>query len=130
MDLSQYHAGGLAGQLMFVAIGLFATVVLQSSHATLMLTLTALATGQLDLGQALATAIGANVGTSVTTAFVGSLGGNRSGQRLALAHVLFTVPTAVLAIAPLSTLNWLVPWLVAALGRLVRGAFGGRGGAY
>ncbi|MCQ4291012.1 Na/Pi symporter [Pseudomonas stutzeri] len=116
MDLSQYHAGGLAGQLMFVAIGLFATVVLQSSHATLMLTLTALATGQLDLGQALATAIGANVGTSVTTAFVGSLGGNRSGQRLALAHVLFNVTTAVLAIALLLPLTWLVQWLVAPLG--------------
>jgi len=116
MDLSQYHAGGLAGQLMFVAIGLFATVVLQSSHATLMLTLTALATGQLDLGQALATAIGANVGTSVTTAFVGSLGGNRSGQRLALAHVLFNVTTAVLAIALLLPLTWLVEWLVAPLG--------------
>jgi len=116
MDLSQYHAGGLAGQLMFVAIGLFATVVLQSSHATLMLTLTALATGQLDLGQALATAIGANVGTSVTTAFVGSLGGNRSGQRLALAHVLFNVTTAVLAIALLPPLTWLVQWLVAPLG--------------
>ncbi len=116
MDLSQYHAGGLAGQLMFVAIGLFATVVLQSSHATLMLTLTALATGQLDLGQALATAIGANVGTSVTTAFVGSLGGNRSGQRLALAHVLFNVTTAVLAIALLVPLAWLVQWLVTPLG--------------
>ncbi len=116
MDLSQYHAGGLAGQLMFVAIGLFATVVLQSSHATLMLTLTALATGQLDLGQALATAIGANVGTSVTTAFVGSLGGNRSGQRLALAHVLFNVTTAVLAIALLPPLTWLVQWLVTPLG--------------
>jgi len=116
MDLSHYHAGGLAGQLMFVAIGLFATVVLQSSHATLMLTLTALATGQLDLGQALATAIGANVGTSVTTAFVGSLGGNRSGQRLALAHVLFNVTTAVLAIALLLPLTWLVEWLVAPLG--------------
>ncbi|WP_419185027.1 Na/Pi cotransporter family protein [Stutzerimonas stutzeri] len=116
MDLSQYHAGGLAGQLMFVAIGLFATVVLQSSHATLMLTLTALASGQLDLAQALATAIGANVGTSVTTAFVGSLGGNRSGQRLALAHVLFNVTTAVLAIALLVPLAWLVQWLVTPLG--------------
>jgi len=116
MDLSQYHAGGLGGQLMFVAIGLLATVVLQSSHATLMLTLTALATGQLDLGQALATAIGANVGTSVTTAFVGSLGGNRSGQRLALAHVLFNVTTAVLAIALLVPLAWLVQWLVTPLG--------------
>ena len=120
MDLSQYHAGGLAGQLMFVAIGLFATVVLQSSHATLMLTLTALATGQLDLGQALATAIGANVGTSVTTAFVGSLGGNRSGQRLALAHVLFNVTTAVLAIALLSPLTWLVQWLGLAENRLIQ----------
>ena len=116
MDLSQYHAGGLTGQLLFVGIGLLATVVLQSSHATLMLTLTALAAGQLDLTQALATAIGANIGTSVTTAFVGSLGGNRSGQRLALAHVLFNVTTAILAIALLVPLAWLVQWLVAPLG--------------
>ncbi len=116
VDLSAYHAGGLAGQLLFVAIGLFATVVLQSSHATLMLTLTALASGQLELAQALATAIGANVGTSVTTAFVGSLGGNRSGQRLALAHVLFNITTAVLALALLVPLTWLVQWLAAPLG--------------
>lgn len=115
LDLSHYHAGGLKGQLLFVAIGMLATVVLQSSHATLMLTLTALAAGQLDLGQALATAIGANVGTSVTTAFVGSLGGNRSGQRLALAHVLFNVITAVLAIALLMPLAWLVQWMVTPL---------------
>ena len=115
MDLSQYHAGGLTGQLLFVGIGLLATVVLQSSHATLMLTLTALAAGQLDLTQALATAIGANIGTSVTTAFVGSLGGNRSGQRLAPRHVLFNVTTAIPAIALLPT-AWLVQWLVAPLG--------------
>jgi len=116
MDLSAYQAGGLAGQLLFVAIGLFATVVLQSSHATLMLTLTALAGGQLDLGQALATAIGANVGSSITTAFVGSLGGNRSGQRLALAHVLFNITTAVLAWVLLVPLTWLVQWLATPLG--------------
>ncbi len=116
LDLSHYHAGGLGGQLLFVAIGLLATVVLQSSHATLMLTLTALAAGQLDLGQALATAIGANVGTSVTTAFVGSLGGNRNGQRLALAHVLFNVTTAVVALVLLVPLTWLVQWLVTPLG--------------
>ena len=36
--------------------------------------------------QALAIAIGANVGSSVGTALVGMLGGNRSGQRLALAR--------------------------------------------
>ncbi|MCF7200950.1 Na/Pi cotransporter family protein [Pseudomonas oligotrophica] len=115
-DFSAYQAEGLLGQLGFVAIGLLVTVVLQSSHASLMLTLAALGAGQLTLGPALAIAIGANVGTSVTTAFVGSLGGNRSGQRLALAHVLFNGVTAVVALALLLPLTGLVRWLSEPLG--------------
>ncbi len=114
--LTSLPVTGLLGQLLFVAIGTLATVVLQSSHATLMLTLAALAGGQLELGQSLAIAIGANVGTSVTTAFVGSLGGNRSGQRLALAHVLFNLLTAVVALVLLGPLTWLVQWLLIPLG--------------
>lgn len=116
VDLSAYHAEGLIGQLLFVGGGLVATVVLQSSHATLMLTLAALGAGQLTLGPALAIAIGANVGSSVTTAFVGSLGGNRSGQRLALAHVLFNLLTALVALALLLPLAALVHWLMQAVG--------------
>lgn len=114
--LTSLPVTGLLGQLLFVAIGMLATVVLQSSHATLMLTLAALAGGQVELGQSLAIAIGANVGTSVTTAFVGSLGGNRSGQRLALTHVLFNSLTAVVALVLLAPLTWLVLWLVTPLG--------------
>ncbi|WP_430317686.1 Na/Pi cotransporter family protein [Pseudomonas nitroreducens] len=116
MDMSELRAEGMLGALLFVTFGLLITVVLQSSHATLMLTLAALAGGQLELGQSLAIAIGSNVGSSVTTAFVGSLGGNRSGQRLALAHVLFNVVTGVLAFLLLSPLTWLVHWLVTPLG--------------
>ncbi|MCD9095389.1 Na/Pi symporter [Luteimonas fraxinea] len=107
-DLSGIGADGIAGTLLFAGAGALATVVLQSSHATLMLTLAALASGQLALGQALAIAIGANVGSSVSTAFVGVLGGSRSGQRLALAHVLFNGVTAILALALLAPLAWLV----------------------
>lgn len=116
MDLAIYRAEGLSGQLLFTLIGLVATVVLQSSHATLMLTLAALASGQLELGQSLAIAIGSNVGSSVSTAVVGSLGGNRSGQRLALAHVLFNVVTALLAFLLLTPLTWLVQWLTGLVG--------------
>lgn len=116
LDMTQYHAEGLPGQLLFTLIGLVGTVVLQSSHATLMLTLAALAGGQLELGQSLAIAIGSNVGSSVSTAVVGSLGGNRSGQRLALAHVLFNVVTAVLTFVLLSPLTWLVIWLTGLVG--------------
>lgn len=116
MDMSELRSEGMLGALLFVTFGILVTVVLQSSHATLMLTLAALAGGQLELGQSLAIAIGSNVGSSVTTAFVGSLGGNRSGQRLALAHVLFNVVTGVLAFLLLTPLTWLVHWLVTPLG--------------
>lgn len=116
LDMTGMQAGGLAGALLFTAIGMAITVVLQSSHATLMLTLAALASGQLELGQSLAIAIGSNVGSSVTTAFVGSLGGNRSGQRLALAHVLFNITTGTLAFCLLEPLTWLVHALAEPLG--------------
>uniref|UniRef100_UPI00241DE9A5 Na/Pi symporter n=1 Tax=Ectopseudomonas oleovorans TaxID=301 RepID=UPI00241DE9A5 len=116
LDMSAYQEGGLRGALLFTAIGMAITVVLQSSHATLMLTLAALAGGQLELSQSLAIAIGSNIGSSVTTGFVGSLGGNRSGQRLALAHVLFNVVTGVLAFILLEPLTWLVHALAEPLG--------------
>lgn len=108
LDVTAVQGAGVAGTLLFVAGGLVATVILQSSHATLMLTLAALAGGQLQLEQSLAIAIGSNVGSSVSTAVVGMLGGNRSGQRLALAHVLFNAVTAVLALVLLVPLTWLV----------------------
>lgn len=107
-DLAAVRAGGAGSVLLFAGVGLLATVVLQSSHATLMLTLTALAAGQLELEQALAIAIGSNVGSSATTAVMGALGGNRSGQRLALAHVLFNAVTASLALLLFAPLAWLV----------------------
>ena len=108
LDLAAMPAGGSTGVLLLVLAGVFATVVLQSSHATLMLILAAQAAGQLELGQALALAIGSNVGSSVSTGVVGALGGNRSGQRLALAHVLFNLVSAGLALALLAPLTWLV----------------------
>ena len=106
MDLAAVGGAGLAQTLLFAGVGLFATVVLQSTHAVLMLALAALAGGQLQLEQGLAIAIGSNVGSSVSTAFVGMLGGNRSGQRLALAHVLFNTVTALLALVLLAPLTW------------------------
>ncbi|ACO76602.1 Na+/Pi-cotransporter [Azotobacter vinelandii CA] len=116
LDMTRVPLGGFAGQLLFVLVGTLLTVVLQSSHATLMLTLTALAGGQLELGQGLAIAIGANLGSSISTAFVGALGGNRGGQRLALAHVLFNGVTALVALALLNPLTALVQWLATPLG--------------
>ncbi|MGI5308100.1 Na/Pi cotransporter family protein [Rheinheimera sp. WS51] len=116
LDLTKQFDPTLVGQLAFIFIGLALTAVLQSSHATLMLVLAALAGGQIELWQAMAIAIGGNVGTSVTTAIVGWLGGNRSGQRLVLIHALFNIVTAVVTFLFLMPLLWFSQHSMALLG--------------
>ncbi len=97
LDLAQYAVPGFAGLLLYTFFGIFATVIMQSSHATLVLTITALASGQIGYENALALAIGANVGTTIT-AIIGSFSANEEGKRLALAHLIFNVITGAVAI--------------------------------
>lgn len=84
--------------LIFVGVGFLLTCVLQSSHATLILTLTALASLQINLPQAFAIAVGSNLGSSATTAIMGMISSERAGQRLALVHLLFNGVTACLTL--------------------------------
>ncbi len=97
IDLSQYAMQGYGGLFLFVIIGIAATVVMQSSHATLVLVITALAAGQVTYENALALAIGSNIGTTIT-AILGSLSANIEGKRLAAAHLIFNVTTGLIAI--------------------------------
>ncbi|MEP4146392.1 MAG: Na/Pi symporter [Halioglobus sp.] len=103
INLSSYAVGGYKGLFLFTAIGAAATVVLQSSHATLVLIITALASGQITYENAMALAIGANVGTTIT-AIIGSLSANIEGKRLAVAHLIFNMTTGLLAIGLISQL--------------------------
>ncbi len=97
IDLAQFAVPGFAGLLIYTGIGIFATVVMQSSHATLVITITALAAGQITYENALALAIGANVGTCIT-AILGAISANVDGKRLAAAHFFFNVTTGLVAI--------------------------------
>lgn len=97
LDLSQFAMTGFIGVLVYALIGVCATVVMQSSHATLILSITALAAGQITYENSLAIAIGANIGTTVT-AVIGSLGADVNGKRLALAHLFFNLTTGAIAI--------------------------------
>ncbi|NNL17519.1 MAG: Na/Pi cotransporter family protein [Boseongicola sp.] len=96
-DLTRFALTGLLGLLVYTMIGTAATVVMQSSHATMTLIITALAAGQISYENALALAIGANIGTTIT-AIIGSLTANFQGRRLALAHLVFNVITAGVAL--------------------------------
>ncbi|WP_043739569.1 Na/Pi cotransporter family protein [Thioalkalivibrio nitratireducens] len=114
-DLAAYAVPGLAGVLLFTAIGMLMTVVMQSSHATLLVTIAALAAGQVTYDNALALAIGANLGSAITTA-AGGMAANLGGRRLAVAHVLFNVLTAAIAILLIEQMAWAVERIAGMVG--------------
>ena len=115
IDLSQFAVPGFAGLLLYTGIGIFATVVMQSSHATLVITITALAAGQITYENALALAIGANIGTCIT-AILGAISANVDGRRLAAAHLIFNVTTGVVAIIFMNQILVVVDWIAAHIG--------------
>lgn len=98
IDLTAFAVSGYKGLFLFTLLGVAATVIMQSSHATLVIIITALAAGQVTYENALALAIGANIGTTIT-AILGSMSSNVQGKRLAAAHLIFNAVTAVIAIA-------------------------------
>jgi phosphate:Na+ symporter len=97
INLAEFAVDGYPGLFLFAGVGVFATVVMQSSHATLVLIITALAAGQITYENALALAIGANIGTTIT-AIIGSMSANEQGKRLAGAHLIFNLVTGLIAI--------------------------------
>lgn len=115
IDLSAYAIPGLKGLLIYTLLGAIATVIMQSSHAALVLTITALASGQLDYVNALALAIGANVGTTIT-AILGAVSANIQGKRLAGAHLIFNVVTGLIALSLISPLQVMVDFLAVNMG--------------
>ncbi len=114
IDLTQYAVPGFKGIVIYTIIGIFITTVLQSSSATLALILTALSAGQIEYENALALAIGANVGTTIT-AVLGSISSNAAGKRLAGAHFVFNVATGIVALALIYPLAKLVNILAESL---------------
>lgn len=110
LDLAQYAMSGFLGTLIYILLGAIATVIIQSSSATMAIIITALASGQIEYVNALALAIGANVGTTVT-AILGAMASNKSGKRLAVAHLIFNAVTGLIAMLFLDQLSQLVDLL-------------------
>lgn len=96
VDLAQFSSPSLATQLLLVLIGIIITILLQSSSAAVTATLAALASGAIDISQALGLVIGQNIGT-VATAVLAVIGSTVNAQRTALVHVIFNLIAALLA---------------------------------
>lgn len=95
MDLSQYHLEGYKAIIGFIFIGAIITSIIQSSHATLAIIITAYLEQQIGYEQALAAVLGTSVG-GVVTALVASLSTNIEGRRLAVANCIFNFTTVII----------------------------------
>lgn len=88
--LSNYTEGGVFSLLLFVAIGTILTVVIQSSSATMALTLVMCNSGWISFELAAAMVLGENIGTTITANIAAAVA-NVSAKRTARAHLIFNM---------------------------------------
>lgn len=80
----------------YLSFGIVFAAIVQSSSAAMMVTLAALHSGVIELPAAAAIAIGADLGTT-STIVIGALQGASGKKRVALAHFIFNLVTAIFA---------------------------------
>ncbi|PLX30081.1 MAG: sodium:phosphate symporter [Ignavibacteria bacterium] len=97
--LAAFRPDTLWGLLKCIAVGSFVTAVIQSSSATVAITITLAMTGAIDYETAIALVLGENIGTTIT-AFLASLGASTNAKRAAYAHISIKV-LGVLLLLPL-----------------------------
>ncbi|MFT6815714.1 MAG: phosphate:Na+ symporter [Sphingobacteriales bacterium] len=88
--LSAYTSDGFGSILFFVFIGTLLTVIVQSSSATMAITLVMLAQGWIPFTIAAAIVLGENIGTTIT-ANLAALVGNVNAKRTARFHTIFNL---------------------------------------
>ena len=107
---------GFGSVLVFLVFGTILTLVLQSSSATMALTLIMLNMGWIHFDMACAMVLGENIGTTITANIAAAVG-NSSAKRAALAHTVFNVFGVIWALATF-------PYFLKLIGMITSGIFG------
>lgn len=105
--LKEYTDLGYVSYILFMLIGTALTILIQSSSATMALTLVMCANGWISFEIAASMVLGENIGTTVT-ANLAAMVANTAAKRAALAHLVFNVFGViwVLSIFPIF-LSWI-----------------------
>ncbi len=107
---------GFGSVLVFLVFGTILTLVLQSSSATMALTLIMLNMGWIHFDMACAMVLGENIGTTITANIAAAVG-NSSAKRAALAHTVFNLFGVIWALATF-------PYFLKLIGMITSGIFG------
>ena len=107
---------GFGSVMLFLIFGTILTLVLQSSSATMALTLIMLNMGWIHFDMACAMVLGENIGTTITANIAAAVG-NSSAKRAALAHTVFNMFGVIWALATF-------PFFLKLVGAVTSGIFG------
>ena len=88
--VTSWASHGFGSVLLFLAFGTVLTLVLQSSSATMAITLIMLSMGWIPFPMACAMVLGENIGTTITANIAASIG-NTQAKRAAMSHTIFNV---------------------------------------
>lgn len=96
--IQNWTSFGFGSTLIFVVVGTILTLVLQSSSATMAITLIMLNQGWIPFEMGAAMVLGENIGTTITANIAAAMG-NANARRAALAHTVFNLFGVVWALA-------------------------------
>lgn len=113
--LTEYTNMGYASVLLFLFIGTVLTVIVQSSSATMAITLIMCSKGWISFEIAAAMVLGENIGTTIT-ANVAALNANVSAKRAALGHFMFNIFGVTWMLIVFFPFTKLISWLVTEFG--------------
>ena len=88
--VKEWSGHGFGSVLIFLVFGTALTLVLQSSSATMAITLIMLSMGWIPFNMACAMVLGENIGTTITANIAASIG-NTQAKRAAMSHTIFNV---------------------------------------
>ena len=112
--IQQWTGYGFGSVLIFLVFGTVLTLVLQSSSATMALTLIMMSLGWIPFDMAAAMVLGENIGTTITANIAAAVG-NPNARRAALAHTAFNVFGVIWALILyrpfLSFIGLIITWL-------------------
>ena len=95
--VKSWSGHGFGSVLIFLVFGTALTLVLQSSSATMAITLIMLSMGWIPFNMACAMVLGENIGTTITANIAASVG-NTQAKRAAMSHTIFNVTGVIWAL--------------------------------
>ena len=113
--IQDYTSMGFGSVVLFMLIGTLLTIILQSSTATIAITIIMCTKGWVPLEIATAMVLGENIGTTIT-ANIAAINANVQAKRAAFAHFVFNIFGVCWMLAVFYHFTDMITWLVTKYG--------------